>query len=195
MSSQSNQAEELIKRVLDHQVRNCIKSDFSYTFLNPNLDSPIKKSGTAVFNNEKYAVTLGDEKYLSDGKLVWNINHKQKELSIDCVDEISSVSIYQKLKEQNVAWMMAGEDGGLTKIRAVYKDDDSRILTAYFWINSKSLVIEKYLAEGKDGSSGEFRLSNISIESNCNDDQFKLDTQDYFDDTRWVVIDMREFCE
>lgn len=127
-----------------------IKTNFTYRLENKSGKVLSSKKGNVDIKGNKYSITFGDNKIISDGVTVWNYDKTAKEVTINNANNNSSAITPQKLftnfYDKDFMYMMAADKkiGSKTAKVILLQPIDSKkpFSRVYLWIDpiAKSII-------------------------------------------------------
>ena len=169
-----------------------ISAAFTYTLNNPNLKKPIVKTGKVVFKKNKYVITFPDEEMYSNGKYIWLKLVSDEEITkSDYTDESISPDKIFSLYEKDMKSRYDGEADGAHKVTLFANDKKNDIWKTELMINKSTKLVNSAVMHARNGSTYEYKMSNIKTNTGYPDSMFELD-EIALEDDGWIVNDLTE---
>jgi outer membrane lipoprotein-sorting protein len=182
------------KAVLD-EVSKKIKS---YTSFSVEFSSNMKNSGganenisgKAIIKGNKYIIESGNQKILCDGKTVWTIMHKEKEVypnpleEGDAEDQLLNPTKMFTIWEKDFKYRWIKEEvvAGVTLVEIhlfPMNPAKSKFHTVIVKINKATNELHTVIVKGKDGDVLTYKLLKLTPNVPVNDADFKFDKAKY----------------
>jgi outer membrane lipoprotein-sorting protein len=150
-------------------------------------------TGVYIGSGEKYIIEIDQTKSINDGKTIWSINSKEKEIQINKVSAtkknkletpIDIINQYNKLFKYRVKEPI---ENGVIVLELIPLDKNSPYFKIDMHIDVKKNNLTAAKLYDKGGNRINFTITNTS-ELKLNTDAFIVDTKQYKD---YEVLDMR----
>ncbi|MBX7093371.1 MAG: outer membrane lipoprotein carrier protein LolA [Flavobacteriales bacterium] len=146
------------------------------------------QSGKATIKGNKYIIETGEQKIISDGKTVWTILVKEKEVyenpAEDDDDELMNptkmFSIWEK--DFKYKWVKEETVNGATLVEIhlfPVSPAKSKFHTVIIKINKATHDVNSVTVKGKEGDVLTYKLVKLTPNVNVNDADFKFDKAKY----------------
>ncbi|MFN3343002.1 MAG: LolA family protein [Flavobacteriales bacterium] len=180
------------KAVLD-EVSKKIKG---YTSYSVEFSTNLKKdkvdenyNGKAIIKGDKYIIETKDQKIISDGKTVWTILLKEKEVYENPIDDSGDDELLNPTKMFNLwekdfkyKWIKEEAVGGVTLIEIhLFPTNPSKAKfhTVIVKINKATNEVSSVIVKGKEGDVLTYKLLKLVPNVPINDADFKFDKAKY----------------
>lgn len=160
---------------------------FTYSIINSAGKVLSNKKGTAVLKGEKYNISFGSNKIISDGTTVWNYDPLAKEVTVNNTNKSESTITPQKLfsdfynKDFNYVLDKDFTIGGkkASKIILTPVDKKKPFERVYLGIDKATKNILTILVVEKNGNRYSYNISNFKPNAAVNDAQFTFNQSAY----------------
>lgn len=154
-----------------------LNSAITYTLSNPGLDKPIVKNGTLDLSGRKFRVIFPDEEIYCNGTYMWVVVKKDKEVSKTDYDQEDGISVNKvySIYESKTKSRYDGIEGNIEKVSLFSTDENSDFRLSELWINKTTKLIEKAKLTARNGSTYEYKMTNIKTDTGTNPAIFTCD--------------------
>lgn len=160
-----------------------LAADFSYSIQNPNMKSPVVKTGAFKYKKGMYVVDMADQAIYCDTETLW-IHLKDEEapevtvMDYDPTEGMNIESIF-KVYEASAESRLDGEETihgtKCYKIFLAIKDQSLDYNRAHLWINKKNNLLEQVSLIDRRQTATTYEFSNIKTNSGFTETTFQLD--------------------
>lgn len=158
-----------------------MKADFSYTMENKSAQTkPSVKSGKIAIKKEKYHISLPDQEMICDGKTVWALLKKEKEVNISNYNPKESMSLQRVFKYYDDGMKTRFEATEPTngvnanKITLFPNSNSTDFFKVEMWVDATDLL-RKIKIHNRNGTIFTYDLKNVTINSSVPDAEFLYD--------------------
>lgn len=180
------------KAVLD-EVSKKVKGYTSFSIeFSSNLKTPDgvneNKGGKATIKGDKYIIEAGDQKIISDGKTVWTILVKEKEVYENPMEDNDDDQLLNPTKiftlwekDFKYKWVKEETANGVTlvEINLYPTKPKSKFHTVIVKVNKSTHDINSVTVKGKDGEVLTYKLTKLTPNVAVSDADFKFDKAKY----------------
>lgn len=145
-------------------------------------------SGKAIIKGDKYIIEAGDQKIISDGKMVWTILIKEKEVYENPIEDGDDDQLLNPTKMFNLwekdfkyKWVKEETVSGVTlvEINLYPLKTKSKFHTVIVKVNKSTNEIHTVIVKGKDGEVLTYKLLKMTANVSVSDADFKFDKAKY----------------
>lgn len=160
---------------------------FTYTISNKAGKVLSSKNGTAILKGEKYNISFGNNKIISNGSTVWNYDPASKEVTINNANKSESTITPQKLfsdfynKDFNYVLDKDFTVGGkaANKIILTPVDKKKTFERVYLGVDKATKNILTILVVEKSGNRYSYSVNSFKPNTAINDGQFTFNQSAY----------------
>lgn len=174
---------------------NDMTSDFIWTMENKaTKQAPSIKKGKILIKKDKYKIVFQDREMFCDGKNLWDYLKKEKEVNLSKNNPKEGMS-FQKIfklydEGMKIKYDILEPIGGIkTHKMTLFPLEEKEFFKVELWIEESSENIRKIKIHNRNGTSHQFEMNNIVVNTNLADDIFTFDINKY---PGVELIDLRE---
>lgn len=169
-----------------------LSAAFTYTLSNPNMKKPIVKQGRVLLKGEKYKVNFTDEVMVSNGRYLWLVLVGDEEVTkTDFTEEGMSPSKVFSVYKEDTKSRYDGVDQGMEKLTLFAESKTNEIWKTELWINKSDNMPGKAKMYARNGSTYEYTMQGIKMNTSVPDSEFEVDESGYEDDG-FIITDLTE---
>ncbi len=174
---------------------NDMTSDFIWTMENKaTQQAPSIKKGKIYIKKDKYKIIFPEREMFCDGKNLWDYLKKEKEVNLSKNNPKEGMN-FQKIFKMYDEGMKVRYDNletlngvGVHKM-TLFPIQEKEFFKVELWIEDKSENIRKIKIHYRNGTTHQFEMNAIQINTNLTDDMFIFDMNKY---PGVELVDLRE---
>ena len=192
VSSFAQQRDPKAKAILDEvsakfKTYQTVAANFAYSIQNAQGKVLSKKTGIVNMKGQKFNISFGDNKIISDGSTVWNYDPSAKEVTVNNANKSESTITPQKLftdfYNKDFMYVMGNESKVNGKPASVIimqpSDKNKPISRLYVAVDKATKTIVSTTVVEKGGNRYVYMVNKLKPNSPMPDDQFTFDKAKY----------------
>lgn len=164
---------------------NDMTSDFIWTMENKATQQPPStKKGKIYIKKEKYKIVFQDREMFCDGKNLWDYLKKEKEVNLSKSNPKEGLNFQRvfKMYDEGMKVRYDGNEliqGVNTHKITLFPIQEKEFFKVELWIENVSENIRKIKIHNRNGTTHQFEMNAIQVNTNLTDDMFIFDTSKY----------------
>lgn len=170
-------------------------SDFVWTMENKaTQQAPSVKKGKIYIKKDKYKIVFQEREMFCDGKNLWDYLKKEKEVNLSKNNPKEGMN-FQKIFKMYDEGMKVRYDkiepinGSNAHKMTLFPIQEKEFFKVELWVEDQTENIRKIKIHNRNGTTHQFEMNSIQINTNLTDDMFIFDINKY---PGVELVDLRE---